>query len=912
MEADGLPEPNALGDDNNGMSDDEDGVILPVLTPSTNTATTANLDIDLQNADVAANYLDAWIDFNQDGDWEDSGEQVFTSYDLGTSNGTQTLSFTVPQDTGDHIYGTTYTRFRLSTTGGLSPTGPADDGEVEDYPVALTWFGPPAALDTNAVSDSEQDSDPDLATDGLGNWVAVWASLDNAHQTLDIVVSRSVDDGTTWTAPARVAGSEPVWNNDPQVATDGAGNWVVVWDSQESLGGAIGNGNDILVSRSTDAGITWTDPAPLNTNAGSDSGDDRYAQVMTDGAGNWVAVWECRDSLGGTIGTDLDILVSRSTDAGASWTTAAPLNTNAGSDSGNDYYPQVTTDWAGNWVAVWYSVDSLGGTIGTDTDILLSRSADAGSTWTAPTPLNTNAGSDSGDDGYYSPSQITTDGAGNWIAVWISEDSLGGTIGTDWDILFATFSEILWDYGDAPAPYPTLLADVGARHLATGPTLGTNRDVEPDGQPDPNALGDDNNGTPDDEDGLVNPAVDLSLVEGVVPSVRVNVTNNSGSTATLYGWIDYNGNGVFEASERDSAIVATGSTDLTVTLNNFLAVPAGSVASTYARFRLSTDVAAALPIGAANDGEVEDYTVSIDEAPRVTNVWVSSGSWTQSFLDELAALGVGDATYGYAIPVGSADQLKTLPWFNIDEVAIQFSGDVIVVEGNLGLMGVEVTQYGYASPGFSYDNVTYVATWTLDQQIDQPDKLLIDLSGVTDTASNALDGEWTNEVSTYPSGDGAPGGDFQFRFNVLPGDADQSGWVTGPDWGRIRQQLGTLPGQPGYSILYDVDGSGWITGPDWGRTRARLGDQLPTGEPSPLSSALAELAGDSYASDVALALVLDRQADRVGRWNNGSGRSIWNEALFLVAQDLEHHSKGQKEELPGTLLPAYLDFTLLE
>jgi len=34
--------------------------------------------------------------------------------------------------------------------------------------------------------------------------------------------------------------------------------------------------------------------------------------------------------------------------------------------------------------------------------------------------------------------QVTTDGAGRWVAVWNSTDSVGGTIGTDRDILFAT------------------------------------------------------------------------------------------------------------------------------------------------------------------------------------------------------------------------------------------------------------------------------------------------------------------------------------------------------------------------------------------------------------------------------------------------------------------------------------------
>jgi hypothetical protein len=43
----------------------------------------------------------------------------------------------------------------------------------------------------------------------------------------------------------------------------------------------------------------------------------------------------------------------------------------------------------------------------------------------------------------------------------------------------------------------------------------------------------------------------------------------------------------------------------------FPTVPAGFTGSTYARFRLSTDAAAANPTGAASDGEVEDYQVTI-------------------------------------------------------------------------------------------------------------------------------------------------------------------------------------------------------------------------------------------------------------------------------------------------------------
>lgn len=52
-----------------------------------------------------------------------------------------------------------------------------------------------------------------------------------------------------------------------------------------------------------------------------------------------------------------------------------------------------------------------------------------------------------------------------------------------------------YDFGDAPDnPYPTLLSNDGARHkIYSGIYLGSSIDVENDGQPNNDALGDDNN-----------------------------------------------------------------------------------------------------------------------------------------------------------------------------------------------------------------------------------------------------------------------------------------------------------------------------------------------------------------------------------------------------------------------------------
>ncbi len=131
-EPDGQPSINCDGDDRNGFND-EQGVILPKsITPGTTAMITVWASVE--------GYLDAWIDFNADGDWDDRGEQIFVSEPL--KPGANELKFDVPLTENDFETKQTYSRFRFSTYGGLSYFGPAKDGEVEDY---LIWVNPSAA-----------------------------------------------------------------------------------------------------------------------------------------------------------------------------------------------------------------------------------------------------------------------------------------------------------------------------------------------------------------------------------------------------------------------------------------------------------------------------------------------------------------------------------------------------------------------------------------------------------------------------------------------------------------------------------------------------------------------------------------------------------------------------------------------
>jgi uncharacterized repeat protein (TIGR01451 family) len=131
-EAGTLQNAAADADDTNGTPDDEDGVSsFPTLTTTSGATYTVSVNVTTSGT----SYLRGFIDFNRDGDFGDSGEQSSTI--TVSASGSQSVSFTTPSGM---TAGTTYARFRLSSTSGevTSPTGAATSGEVEDYAISIT------------------------------------------------------------------------------------------------------------------------------------------------------------------------------------------------------------------------------------------------------------------------------------------------------------------------------------------------------------------------------------------------------------------------------------------------------------------------------------------------------------------------------------------------------------------------------------------------------------------------------------------------------------------------------------------------------------------------------------------------------------------------------------------------------
>lgn len=154
----------------------------------------------------------------------------------------------------------------------------------------------------------------------------------------------------------------------------------------------------------------------------------------------------------------------------------------------------------------------------------------------------------------------------------------------------------LWDFGDAPSPYPTTMAKNGARHtVKTGIYLGQALSRDADGKPSSGADGDDY------DDGVV---FTSALVPGQPASFQVTASVNG----VLAGWVDFNRDGDW-ADPGEQVIVDQPISKGATTLS-FSVLPTAVKGLTYARFRFCT-VGGLSYDGLAQDGEVEDYRVEI-------------------------------------------------------------------------------------------------------------------------------------------------------------------------------------------------------------------------------------------------------------------------------------------------------------
>jgi len=323
---------------------------------------------------------------------------------------------------------------------------------------------------------------PQMAVDLGGNIYVVWE--DDSNTNSNILFSRSTDGGVTFSAPKNLSNTSG-FSFNPRIAADTRGAINVVWEDDTP-------GNlDVMFSHSTDGGLTFSTPL----NVSNDAPNSDSPQIAADANGNLYLLWENTSVI-------LAVVFSRSTDGGVTFSTPVNVSTNAG----GSFSPQMAVDPGGNISVVWED-DAF-----TSSDISFSRSADHGATFSIPKSLSNNIGNS------VSP-QVTVDLTGNINVAW-QNDGPGNP-----DIFFSRSS-------DKGATFST------PKNLSNSPGRSNAPQIKVDAGGNINVVWADNN-PPD-----FNPDVFFvrSSDGGATFSAAQNVSQNSGFSSNPWLTVDAGAN----------------------------------------------------------------------------------------------------------------------------------------------------------------------------------------------------------------------------------------------------------------------------------------------------------------------------------------------------------------------------------
>jgi hypothetical protein len=238
---------------------------------------------------------------------------------------------------------------------------------------------------------------PAVALDPSGNYVVTWSSYGQDGDGFGVYAQRYSSAGVPLGSEFRVNTATSSHQALSSVATDASGNFVVVWGTSfpENLWG----------QRFASSGAPVGAEFRVNT-----SGIGGFApMVASNAAGDFVVVWQRNDDA-----SSVGIFGRRFAASGVPLSGEFRVNTVS---AGNQYYPGVASDGAGNFVVIWGSAD------GDDTGVFAQRFASSGSPLGANFRVNTYTTGIQGRS-VLAPS-VASDGAGNFVIVWGSDPQDG-------------------------------------------------------------------------------------------------------------------------------------------------------------------------------------------------------------------------------------------------------------------------------------------------------------------------------------------------------------------------------------------------------------------------------------------------------------------------------------------------------
>ena len=247
------------------------------------------------------------------------------------------------------------------------------------------------------TSNSGYCCDPSLNADMQGNiyFFHLSSPYSNGSWIDRIVCQKSFDGGNTFPQDTYTGLNPPKKQDKQWSAIDPvSGNIYVTWTQFDEYGTSNPNKfSNILFSKSTDGGLTWSSPLQINEVSGDCVDSDNTVEGAVPAVGpngeiyvSWAGpaglVFD-KSTDGGQTWLDHDILINDINTAGGGWDYDIPglmrcngLPVTKCDLSNSPYQGTIYVNWS----------DQRNGT--DNTDIFLSKSTDGGNTWTAPIKVN--------------------------------------------------------------------------------------------------------------------------------------------------------------------------------------------------------------------------------------------------------------------------------------------------------------------------------------------------------------------------------------------------------------------------------------------------------------------------------------------------------------------------------------------
>lgn len=198
-------------------------------------------------------------------------------------------------------------------------------------------------------------------------------------------------------------------------------------------------------------------------------------------------------------------------------------------------------------------------------------------------------------------------------------------------------------------------------------------------------------------------------------------------------------------------------------------------------------------------GQLYGSTLADAIPPTVPSVIAGSTEWLANYIDFVDGGGAGAGNgSGFELLGGGLPTLRTN---DVNRLYVMFSEEVT----NLSSSTLELRNSTQLIPfTLAYNPTTSIATLSLSSPLAFGKYRLAVSDAVTDASGNQLDGD----------GSSAAGGIFNFRFNVVPGDASGDGRVNGADLTPFSLAFNSQIGQPAYNVAADWNGDGRVNGGD--------------------------------------------------------------------------------------------------